>query len=227
MRHSGSFEDPGLNPGRIAAITVAITAHLAAAVLLWAPVHPSSVDETGERVVDLVFIEPPPPPPPPPPPEPQPVIKSPEPKPVVQSPPPPRPTPRLSPSPSPIVVSDPGPMDVPADPPSPPAPVTSIEPQAESSGPAGNGTARDGVVVVLVSPDPPYPREALRAGIQGTVILRIEVDPSGNPSSVSIERSSGNRDLDRAAQRHVQRTWRFQGTGQVQIARLPIDFRLN
>lgn len=81
--------------------------------------------------------------------------------------------------------------------------------------------------MVLVSPRPPYPPEALRAGAQGTVTLRIEVDPSGRPTKVSIEKSSGNRDLDRSAQRHVQRTWRFQGTGQVQIARLPIDFRLD
>ena len=82
-------------------------------------------------------------------------------------------------------------------------------------------------VVVLVSPRPPYPRDALLGHIQGTVVLKIVVDGSGLPEQVSVARSSGSRDLDRAASSHVKRTWKFQGTGATQTALLPIDFKLD
>jgi protein TonB len=62
----------------------------------------------------------------------------------------------------------------------------------------------------LTATPPPYPRAEQIAGIQGTVLLRILVDTNGAPLEVTVERSSGNRNLDRSAQRHVLKSWRFQ-----------------
>lgn len=60
------------------------------------------------------------------------------------------------------------------------------------------------------APAPPYPRDAARAGIQGTVMLKILVDTDGTPLEVSIEKSSGNKSLDREARQHVLKHWRFE-----------------
>ena len=43
------------------------------------------------------------------------------------------------------------------------------------------------------APAPTYPRDALRDGIEGTVLLKVLVDVDGRPLDVQIERSSGNR----------------------------------
>lgn len=76
---------------------------------------------------------------------------------------------------------------------------------------------------------PRYPARALRNGETGTVMVRAEIGPDGVPTSVSVERGSGSRDLDRAAVDAVRR-WRFRPamrggqptTGSVVV---PIDFR--
>lgn len=82
------------------------------------------------------------------------------------------------------------------------------------------------------APAPSYPREALRAGITGTVLLEVLVDVDGSPLKVTIHRSSGNRELDRAAQQQVQKHWRFRpasrnGAAVQAIGIVPIDFKLN
>ena len=59
------------------------------------------------------------------------------------------------------------------------------------------------------APAPPYPRDALRNGLQGTVMLRVLVDVDGHPLEVEVEQSSGHRILDIAARRHVLRNWTF------------------
>ena len=82
-----------------------------------------------------------------------------------------------------------------------------------------------------VHPAPRYPRQALRAGAEGTVVLRVLVDEQGQPQSVEIERSSGHRELDRSAREHVLARWRFhpaqrQGRAIRAYALVPIDFNL-
>lgn len=82
------------------------------------------------------------------------------------------------------------------------------------------------------APPPPYPAIALRHGAEGTVWLRIEVDESGAPVRVSVERSSGNRALDSGARLHVLNRWRFQparrdGQAIRGIALVPVVFRLD
>ncbi|PRH82896.1 energy transducer TonB [Arenimonas caeni] len=82
-----------------------------------------------------------------------------------------------------------------------------------------------------VAPAPRYPREALRAGHEGTVMLRVLVDEAGRPVEVSIEASSGHRELDRVARLQVLERWRFHpaqrgGRAVAAYALVPVVFRL-
>jgi protein TonB len=82
------------------------------------------------------------------------------------------------------------------------------------------------------APAPSYPRDALRDGVEGTVLLKVLVDVDGRPLDVQIERSSGNRSLDRAAREQVLQRWRFRpatqdGRAVQAIGLVPVDFRLN
>ena len=82
-----------------------------------------------------------------------------------------------------------------------------------------------------VHPAPRYPRQALRSGAEGTVVLRVLVDEQGRPESVAIESSSGHRELDRSAREHVLARWRFHpaqrgGRAIRAYALVPIDFNL-
>lgn len=78
--------------------------------------------------------------------------------------------------------------------------------------------------------EPVYPAASLRAGEEGSVLLRIFVDPNGRPQQVLVDRSSGHSRLDDAAVKAVQR-WRFQpatsGSGPIgSWSRVTITFRL-
>jgi periplasmic protein TonB len=83
----------------------------------------------------------------------------------------------------------------------------------------------------VTAPPPRYPREAMREGAQGTVMLRVLVDTDGTPLEVSIDRSSGNKALDREAKQHVLKNWRFRpamrdGVPVQAYGLVPIDFSL-
>jgi protein TonB len=106
------------------------------------------------------------------------------------------------------------PAPPPADAPAPaprPAPVATSQPQPVSM------------------PAPKYPAQALRSGEQGTVMVSAEISENGVPSAVEVARSSGSRQLDRAAVDAV-RHWRFRPAmadgrptaGRVQV---PISFK--
>lgn len=60
----------------------------------------------------------------------------------------------------------------------------------------------------LESARPPYPRRAREMGWQGTVVLRVEVNPDGTVEEVSVRRTSGYPSLDESALTAVQE-WRF------------------
>lgn len=82
-----------------------------------------------------------------------------------------------------------------------------------------------------LAPPPAYPRDALREGHRGTVLLQVLVDTDGKPLQVEVAQSSGHRSLDRAAQRHVLARWTFQPAVQdgrpVQaIGLVPVEFAL-
>ncbi|WP_099605184.1 energy transducer TonB [Stenotrophomonas maltophilia] len=139
---------------------------------------------------------------------------------IVDAPSPPKPSPVPPPPQAPVVdVPEPRPSDIvtPPSPPAPPAPATSIEASVDISSKAMN--------------PPRYPPAAFRAGIQGEVILIIDVDANGNVTNVTVEKSSRNRDLDRAAM-EAARKWRFNaaesgGKKAAGRVRVPVNFALN
>ena len=77
---------------------------------------------------------------------------------------------------------------------------------------------------------PTYPAAALRVREEGTVLLRVEVDATGRPVSVEVQRSSRSRDLDRAARDAVQQ-WTFEpairdGRPASSTVTVPVDFSI-
>lgn len=90
------------------------------------------------------------------------------------------------------------------------------DPATDAVGPPDIAPAWDGQPLqgaqlrYAVAPPPSYPRDALRSGAEGTVMLRVLVDVDGRPLEVIVERSSGHRSLDREAVRQVQQRWRFE-----------------
>lgn len=80
-------------------------------------------------------------------------------------------------------------------------------------------------------PHPPYPKDALKSGQQGRVVVRIVVSASGKITGVAVVQSSGIPALDEAATKGVM-VWRFnpgrQASGAVSTSTdVPIDFTIN
>lgn len=103
---------------------------------------------------------------------------------------------------------------------------------------AGNGSSGRGAggythPGILSQVTPTYPESARRQGVQGTVVLKIQILSSGRPGFVSIYRSSGNDSLDDAAVEAVQQ-WQFipaedRNTGEriTSVTTMPVVFRLD
>ncbi|MCE5286239.1 MAG: energy transducer TonB [Pelosinus sp.] len=60
----------------------------------------------------------------------------------------------------------------------------------------------------VASSRPPYPREALSAGWEGSVVVRVLIATDGTASQAAVQSSSGHSVLDEAAKQAV-RKWRF------------------
>ncbi len=78
---------------------------------------------------------------------------------------------------------------------------------------------------------PSYPPTALRAGEQGTVLLRVEVDAQGYVSGVDVARKSVSPELDRAAVSAVHE-WTFEpaikdGKPVASTVEVPVEFKLD
>ena len=78
---------------------------------------------------------------------------------------------------------------------------------------------------------PRYPRAEAMSGVQGRVMLRILVGIDGRPVEVTVQKSSGNRNLDRTAREHVLKSWTFKpamrnGQPVQAYGVVPIDFTL-
>ena len=56
-------------------------------------------------------------------------------------------------------------------------------------------------------PDPPYPRWARQQGVQGRLLVLVDVAASGAPSSVAVRESSGHPPLDRHAVDWLRQQW--------------------
>ena len=89
----------------------------------------------------------------------------------------------------------------------------------------------DGITppVLLERTDPQYPKKVVKAGIEGAVLLKIEVAPDGKAHNIQVIRSL-DPDLDRKAVECVER-WKFRpGTKDGQIvtvaASVEVNFRI-
>jgi protein TonB len=83
----------------------------------------------------------------------------------------------------------------------------------------------------LHNPAPAYPDNARRHGVQGKVMLEVNVSPLGSASNVSVAHSSGFAQLDEAALDAVRR-WKFVpakvGSEVVEAKVIvPVEFKLN
>ncbi|HJU07971.1 MAG TPA: energy transducer TonB [Rhodanobacteraceae bacterium] len=106
-------------------------------------------------------------------------------------------------------------------------PVT--QPVAQPSTSTGSS---DATIAYETATPPPYPIAELRAGVQGTVLLRVLVDETGKPVQVLVVKSSGSRELDQAALKHVLAAWRFHpaqrnGHAIPAWAQVPVEFKLS
>lgn len=110
------------------------------------------------------------------------------------------------------------------------APLTSpvrveATPSAEPAAPV------EATLAYVAAPPPAYPRMAIAAHMEGTVMLRVLVDEEGKPVEVVVEGSSGHAVLDKAAREQVLARWRFQpatarGKPVRAWARIPVSFDL-
>jgi protein TonB len=106
-----------------------------------------------------------------------------------------------------------------AAPPAPPAPKVE-EPVTEPNGAAA----------YLNNPPPAYPKAAQRQGLQGRVLLRVQVLANGHVGTLEVKQSSGKPVLDEAALAAV-RNWIFtpskRGTTPIDgWTQVPIEFRM-
>lgn len=215
----GNGADPRFDGGRIAAGAGAIALHVMVLMLVLIPMKLPPLAPDAVRLPDIEWIP----------------RETPEPVDVVPFEPDPVPTP------TPVAITPPTPTTVPVEPVAPVvepmagdipvAPVVPVTvPAAESIGPVAVMTGA--ALRYAIAPPPPYPDRALRRGLEGTVLLEVLVDIDGRPLEVTVSRSSGHRELDRAALRHVLESWRFQPAlrdgRQVQaIGLVPIGFALH
>lgn len=207
------------DPVRIVGITGTLAFNAALLTVLLLPgTRPPVIDARPDDVLALRWLTPPPPTPPRPP---EPVEIT-------------APTPAPARVPVPVATQIAAPAETPvaarADDVTPPmAPgtmeMTGIGTTAEPAPLAG------ATLAYAHAPAPVYPRAALLAGAEGVVVLEVHVGRDGRPLDVRLHRSSGHRDLDRAAVRHVQRSWHFQpavrdGVAVETVGLVPIAFNL-
>jgi protein TonB len=205
-----------LDPVRIVAISVSIVVNIALLAVLMRPLEYTTPVEQPDHAIQGRII-------------PAKVIKDPV---IVRHLTTIKPHPQTLPhpvqvvQPKPVVIStQTAPIDVPAtqttpvDTTPPPTQTLSTEPVETS-------------LIRLAAPAPMYPRDALRDGITGTVELELLVGVDGSVLKVRVLHSSGNHQLDAAAQDQVLRTWRFQpalvnGVPVQALGHVPIVFSLD
>lgn len=212
-----------LDPGRIAAGAGAIALNAALLLLLMVPVAaPPVADRESREVIDFIPLPARPVPPPKP-------IEVP----VNQRPPRPQPEPRPAERPvaqPPLDTTDlPQPGDIVV----PPGDERVVDVPSDPTPPVDTGRPMEGAhLEYAAAPAPTYPRDALVAGLTGTVMLQVLVDVDGRPLEVTVQRSSGHRALDVAARRQVLSRWRFRpamrdGVAVQAIGIVPVEFRLD
>lgn len=210
-------QESALNWRRVAATSTTLAAHIALFGVLMLPPEPQPLaTRTAQVEAPITFQMLPPPPPPPPPPVAPPVqLTPPSVRPLAT---PAAPSPPSTPEP-PALVADHG--ESPAPPPMPPVL------------PLPAGPAESAAEFVSYGPDarpPIYPLEALKRGIQGTVIVQVLVGVDGRVLDLRIQQKVHPL-LDRAALQAV-RKWQFRpasrnGQPLPEWASVPVRFVLD
>ncbi len=134
--------------------------------------------------------------------------------------PPTKPVPPRSSTPRPPAPRTVAPTPVPASPPT----AVAAAPSAPVFVPASHTAA------YLNNPPPPYPLWARRAGIEGRVLLTVQVGADGRPTTARVSETSGNARLDEIARSAVL-GWRFEparrnGRPTAAAVTVPITFSL-
>ena len=155
-----------------------------AAILIWEQLHPVPPPPPIQQAA--LEIPPNPPPPPPPPPRNVPTPEPPQPQPLSEVPPIPTPIPL--------------PNAVPVPPPSPP-PIPTQRPPVNQDSLMAEFSAS---MKAAIDAQKVYPKEAIMAGATGNVTMSFDY-VNGVVSNVHIDKSSGERSLDRSALAAVQK----------------------
>jgi protein TonB len=211
--------DARLNWRRVGALSASFNLHGVAIVLaLLAMLAPPTVPEPMQRTDDVLIaeiVEPAPIPPPPLP---------------MAAQPPARALPPAAPRPRTVIeqatMSEPAPAVADSLPETQVSEPTQAPIRVEAPAPASHGAAAYAAVDA-----PAYPPIARRQGREGETLLRVLVGVDGRPLTILIGRSSGHRDLDRAARLAV-REWRFRAAMEGGVAieswvEVPIAFSLD
>jgi protein TonB len=207
-----------LDWSRISAWSGSMSLHVFVALMLLIPPVAMKVREVIKDVPIIVTIPETPPPAVREPDMPVPPIK-------IRKAPPPPPRPMTT-----ITAPIPVPLPAPSEP-----QINSISPPSDApaaAAPSGNGAsdAPPSAVAYSMQTRIAYPRIALTNHIEGTVLLRVLVGIDGGVEQIEIERTSGSRDLDRAAREAVTK-WKFKpgmraGAAYSGWALVPVSFKL-
>lgn len=83
-------------------------------------------------------------------------------------------------------------------------------------------------VSVLAKPSPQYPRSVIMRRVGGTTVLLIKINEKGHAVSVKIEKSSGNEQIDKAAEKagYKVRLKPYVVNGQAQSFSVRIPYQL-
>jgi protein TonB len=215
MSHAAIHLKEPLSPPRIGGIAAALAIHVAAMMLLMAPMRYAPSSEVIEDTIVPEIIEPKEPPiTQPAPKNPKPEVKPIEAKFV--------PTQTISPPITPPLIIDNGGVND----------EQYVDPGIGIVGPAILAPSEPVSLSTEYAPAPKYPPLSLRNGEQGTVLLLVKVGADGKPIDASIKKSSGYRELDKNALKHVLATWRFhpamhQGIAIPALALVPINFTIH
>ncbi|HEY1789845.1 MAG TPA: energy transducer TonB [Verrucomicrobiae bacterium] len=75
-------------------------------------------------------------------------------------------------------------------------------------------------------PEPPYPQLAMQTGEQGTMVLLLESDASGNVVSIDVKQSSGFPYLDHATVEFIKTRWHLPTEAGARLFQTIITFKL-
>jgi protein TonB len=118
------------------------------------------------------------------------------------------------------------------EPESPVAPRAAQASQAQPTSRRADGAESEPAPRVRFNPPPEYPASALRAGVEGRVVLRVELTRDGRVAAATVQASSGHESLDEAALAAVRR-WRFEPVNEsagrsasARIVAVPVRFEI-